>query len=430
MSERAAIVLAAGKSKRMNSALPKVLHPVLGVPLFVYVLEAAVAAGVRRIVLVANPDNKDALRKATEEWAAERKLRSGADVRWDVAVQETPKGTADAVLSARSALEGFTGTGIVLCGDAPCVSPSSLEALLKQHRERSADLSVLSGDVADPLGYGRIVRGPDGDLSSIVEEKDATPERKAIKEINSGIIALELPRLWHTLQAVQPSKASGELYLTEAVTVARNEKKRTVAVRAGVFEDVLGVNDRVQLAQVTAIIKRRVNEAVMRSGVTLVDPESTWIDPRARIGRDTTILPGVVIDGPCVIGEGVRIGPFAHVRGGSTLGDGGAVGNFVEVVRSQWGDKSRALHLAYVGDATVGEDTNIGAGAITANYDGKNRQTSKIGSRVSLGSGTVLVAPVGVGDGARTGAGAVVTKDVPPGETWAGVPARRLDGSR
>lgn len=425
-AEVAAIVLAAGRSKRMNSALPKVLHPVLGLPLFVYVLEAAVKAGVRRIVLIANPDNRDLLGKAATEWQA-----GHPTIRCDVAVQEMPRGTADAVLSAQRALEGFTGTGIVLCGDAPCVSSSSIDALLREHRERSADLSVLSGELADPTGYGRIIRGPDGDLSGIVEEKDATPERRAIREINSGIIALELPRLWKTLSSVQPSRASGELYLTEAITVARNEHKKTIAVRAGVFEDVLGVNDRVQLAEVTAILKRRVNDAVMRSGVTIVDPESTWIDPRARIGRDTTILPGVVIDGPCVIGEGVRVGPFAHIRGGSVIGDGGAVGNFVEVVRSQWGDKSRALHLAYVGDATIGDDTNVGAGTITANYDGQNRQASRVGSRVSLGSGTVLVAPVSVGDGARTGAGAVVTKDVPANETWAGVPARRLDdGSR
>lgn len=429
MPEIAAIVLAAGRSKRMNSALPKVLHPVLGVPLFVYVLEAAFEAGVRRIVLVANPDNKDALRAACDEWSHERSARSSAEVSWDVAVQETPRGTADAVLAARHHLEGFTGTGLVLCGDAPCVSPSSLQALLKEHQERKADLSVLSGEVANPHGYGRIVRGVDGDLAAIVEEKDATPERRAIKEINSGIIALELPRLWATLQAIQPSKASGELYLTEGVTVARNEKKRAAAVRAGVLEDVLGVNDRVQLAEVTQILKRRVNARFMREGVTIVDPESAWIDPRARIGRDTTILPGVVIEGPCVLGENMRVGPFAHIRGGSTFGNGGAVGNFVEVVRSRWGDKARALHLAYVGDATVGDDTNVGAGTITANFDGAKRQPSRVGSKVSLGSGTILVAPVEVADGARTGAGAVVTHDVPRNETWAGVPARRLHGT-
>jgi bifunctional UDP-N-acetylglucosamine pyrophosphorylase/glucosamine-1-phosphate N-acetyltransferase len=192
---------------------------------------------------------------------------------------------------------------------------------------------------------------------------------------------------------------------------------------------VLGVNDRVQLAQVTKILKRRINEAFMRSGVTIVDPESAWLDPRARIGRDTTIFPGVVIEGPCVLGEGMRVGPFTHIRGGSRFGNGGAIGNFVEVVRSSLGDKSRALHLAYLGDAAIGEDTNVGAGTITANWDGKDRLPSTVGSRVSLGSGTVLVAPVKVQDGARTGAGAVVTKDVPAGETWVGVPARRHHGT-
>src|SRR5581483_9864164 len=188
------------------------------------------------------------------DWEAERRLRAGETVHCDIAVQETPRGTADAVLSARGPLEGFSGTAVVLCGDAPCVSPSSIEALLAEHRERAADLSVLSGEVTNPTGYGRIIRGPDGDLSGIVEEKDATPERRAIREINSGIIALEVPRLWKTLLAIQPSRASGELYLTEAVTVGRNEHKRTIAVRAGRFEDVLGVNDRVQLAEVTQIL--------------------------------------------------------------------------------------------------------------------------------------------------------------------------------
>ncbi len=429
MPEIAAIVLAAGQSKRMLSALPKVLHPALGVPIFVYVLEAAVEAGVRRIVLVANPNNKDALRAAANEWQNERKTRSSHEIHVEIAVQETPRGTAHAVLAARKALEGFTGTGVVLCGDAPCVSPASLQALLKEHVERQSDISVLSAEVDDPTGYGRIVRGPDGDLAAIVEEKDAAPERKKIKEINSGIIALELPRLWKTLESVEPSRASGELYLTEAVTVAKNHKQRAHAVRAAVFEDVLGVNDRVQLAQVTKILKRRINEAFMRSGVTIVDPESAWLDPRARIGRDTTIFPGVVIEGPCVLGEGMRVGPFTHIRGGSRFGNGGAIGNFVEVVRSSLGDKSRALHLAYLGDAAIGEDTNVGAGTITANWDGKDRLPSTVGSRVSLGSGTVLVAPVKVQDGARTGAGAVVTKDVPAGETWVGVPARRHHGT-
>jgi bifunctional UDP-N-acetylglucosamine pyrophosphorylase/glucosamine-1-phosphate N-acetyltransferase len=434
VTELAAIVLAAGRSKRMNSALPKVLHPILGVPLVVHVLEAAVAAGVTRIVLVANADNKDALAQASADWITERRTRieRAAAVSCEIAIQETPRGTADAVLSARAALAGFSGTAVVLCGDVPCVSASSIEALLLGHSERKADLSVLSGDLPNPTGYGRIVRGPDGDLAAIVEEKDATPERKALKEINSGILALELPRLWDTLSRIAPSATTGELYLTEAVVVGRNEKKRTIAVRAALPEDVLGVNDRSQLAECAAVLRHRVNVAHMKAGVTIVDPATAFIDTRVQIGRDTTIMPFVVIEGPCVIGSGVRVGPFAHVRGGSTVGEGGAVGNFVEVVRSHLGANTRALHLAYLGDTDMGEKTNVGAGTIVANFDGVAKHRTSVGSDVALGAGTVLVAPCVVAKGARTGAGAIVTagNTVPAGETWAGVPARRLDGTR
>ncbi|MBI3723749.1 bifunctional N-acetylglucosamine-1-phosphate uridyltransferase/glucosamine-1-phosphate acetyltransferase [bacterium] len=430
MSRLAAIVLAAGKSKRMNSALPKVLHPILGMPLVCHVLEAAVAAGVRRIVVVASVENRSALEAALREWHDERARRTAPSLTTfsvDVVVQEVQRGTADAVLSARARLQGFDGTAVVLCGDAPCVSASSIEALLSEHRSKGAEISVLSGELDDPGGYGRIVRGSGAAITRIVEEKDATPDERRIREINSGIIALEVPLAWSLLENVAPSKETDELYLTEAVSLASREGRKALAVMAAVPEDVLGVNDRAQLAHVTAVIRRRVNLAHMKAGVTLVDPDTVFIDPRARIGRDTLIMPFVVIEGPCVIGSGVRLGPFAHVRGGSVLGDGGAVGNFVEVVRTRMGSSSRALHLAYLGDATVGEGTNVGAGTIFANYDGKDKHPTSVGAKVSLGAGTVLVAPCSVGDSARTGAGAVVLarESVPAGETWVGVPARK-----
>jgi bifunctional UDP-N-acetylglucosamine pyrophosphorylase/glucosamine-1-phosphate N-acetyltransferase len=424
----ATIVLAAGRSKRMMSALPKVLHPVLGLPLVTWVLDAAVQAGATRIVLVANPDNRANLEAALAEWQSGR----NGSVEASVAVQTEPLGTAHAVLAARDALAGFTGTAVVLCGDAPCVQASSIQALLEEHRARRADLSVLSGKLADPTGYGRIVRGPDGDLAAIVEEKDATPETRQIAEINSGILALEMPLLWQILDAVQPSPKTGERYLTEAVTVARNTQRKTIAVSAAVPTDVLGVNDRVQLAEVSAVLQRRVNETFMRSGVTIVDPSSAFIDPRATIGRDATILPFVVIEGACKIGEGARVGPFAHVRGGSVVGDRGAVGNFVEVARSTMGTQARALHLAYLGDATLGDQVNVGAGTIVANFDGNEKHATKVAARASLGAGTVLVAPCEVGADAKTGAGAVVLarRAVPAGQTWAGVPAAPIKSAK
>lgn len=428
MAEVAAIVLAAGKSKRMNSALPKVLHPVLGVPLIAYVLGAAVEAGIRTLVLVANPENKAQLEAAVAEWSEETLEAEG--VRVEIAVQEMPKGTAHAVLAAKSKLAGFTGTVVVLCGDAPCVSPGSIEALLKEHRARNAELSVLSGEVADPRGYGRIIRGPDGDLASIVEEKDATPHHRAIREINSGILAFEMPRLWTVLERIQPSRETGEIYLTEAVTLAKVERHKSIAVHAAVPTDVLGVNDRAQLADATAVLRDRINLGHMKAGVTIVDPKSAFIDPRAKIGHDTTLLPWVVIEGPCEIGSGVRVGPFAHIRGGSRVGDGAAVGSYVEVVRSEMGEKARALHLTFLGDAKIGAGTNIGAGSVVANFDGVNRHPTTVGPGSFIGSGTVLVSPCTLGDGARTAAGAVVVHTtIPAGEVWAGVPAKKLESS-
>jgi bifunctional UDP-N-acetylglucosamine pyrophosphorylase/glucosamine-1-phosphate N-acetyltransferase len=425
MTELAAIVLAAGKSKRMNSALPKVLHPVLGLPLFAYTLEAAVEAGIRRLVLIASPDHRELLEQAVATWSEERPEAEG--VRVDVAVQETPRGTADAVLAARRRLEGFTGTAVVLCGDAPCVSPGSIEALLREHRARVSDLSVLSAEVNDPRGYGRIVRGPDGDLAAIVEEKDATPEGRAIKEINSGILAFEMPRMWETLERVKPSRETGELYLTDAVTLAKVERRKAIAVHAAVWTDVLGVNDRAQLAEATSVLRDRINLGHMKAGVTIVDPKSAFIDPRARIGRDSTVYPYVLIEGPCEIGSGARIGPFAYIRGGSRVGDKAVVGSYVEVVRSDLGEAAKAPHLTYVGDATIGPSANLGAGTVFANFDGEAKHATKVGANAFVGSGTVLVAPCDVGERARTGAGAIVVRaNVPAGETWVGVPAKKL----
>jgi bifunctional UDP-N-acetylglucosamine pyrophosphorylase / glucosamine-1-phosphate N-acetyltransferase len=417
VADVAAIVLAAGQSKRMRSDLPKVLHCALGQPLVGYAVQAARSAGATRIVVVVRPEHRELVAQAL----------AGLD-EVSLAIQAEAKGTAHAVLAAKEALAGFTGTGLVLLGDAPCVSSHSLETLVKEHAARSATLSVLTGEVTNPTGYGRIVRGPDGDLAAIVEEKDASDAIKAHREINSGVMALELPRVWSILEKIQPSPRTGELYLTDAIELTRSGGAGKVhAVRAAAEEDVLGVNDRVQLAQVTAILRRRINERHMKNGVTIVDPASTFIDARAELEHDVTIEPFTVIEGPCRLARGARVGPFTRLRGGSKVEAGAIVGNFVEVVRSEVGPRSRALHLSFLGDARLGADVNVGAGAITANWDGEAHHRTTVQDGASVGAGSVAVAPVTIGAKATIGAGAVVLDEVPAGETWVGVPARAVD---
>lgn len=399
----------------MRSDVPKVMHPILGQPLVAYPVHAARSAGARKIVIVVRPEHEETIRAAF------------ADVDDVVtAIQTEARGTAHAVLAACDALADFSGTLLVLLGDAPCVSAPSLEALLREHRERAASLTVLSGEVAQPRGYGRIVRGPDGDVTAIVEEKDASEHVKQMREINSGVMAFEAPDVWATLEKVVPSSSTGELYLTDAIQLTRSAGRRVHAARAAGQEDVLGVNDRVQLAQVTAILRRRINEMHMLNGVTIVDPESTFIDARATIEQDVRLEPFTVIEGPCRLARGARVGPFARLRA-STIGEGALVGNFVEVVRSELGREARALHLAYLGDGTLGAGVNVGAGTIFANWDGYRHGKTTVDDGASLGAGTVVVAPARIGAGARTGAGAVVVGgEVERGVTVVGMPARPM----
>lgn len=411
----AAVVLAAGQSRRMKSDVPKVLHPVLGQALLAYPVHAARSAGATRIVVVVRPEHEAQVRAAFQD---------EDDV--VTAVQAEARGTAHAVMAARPALASLQGTLLVLLGDAPCVTARSLEALLREHRERAAGLSVLTGEVDEPRGYGRIVRGPDGDLAGIVEEKDAPAHVRALREINSGVMALEAPGVWGVLEKVQPSAASGELYLTDAIELTRSAGRRVHAVRAAGPDEVLGVNDRVQLARVTAVLRRRINEAHMLNGVTIVDPESTFIDARATLEHDVRIEPFTVIEGASHVARGAHVGPFARLRA-AQVGPGALVGNFVEVARTEVGAGARALHLSFLGDAAVGAEANVGAGTIFANWDGARHQRTTVGQGASLGAGTVVVAPASIGAGARTGAGAVVVRgEVADGVTVVGVPARAL----
>ncbi|HBP19559.1 MAG TPA: UDP-N-acetylglucosamine pyrophosphorylase [Planctomycetes bacterium] len=399
----------------MKSRLPKVLHRVLGLPMVEHVVRAAMAAGADRVVVVASPDNREQMVAA---------LAHLPEV--EVAVQEEPLGTAHAILAAKEALSGFAGTGLVLLGDAPCIAAASLEALLSEHAAQGAKLSVLSGTLDDPHSYGRIVRDEAGAFLRIVEEKNATPAEKAIQEINSGLFALELPLLWEVLEAVEPNATTGERYATDAVEISRARELTTLAISAANDTDVLGVNDRRMLAAVTAELRQRILEEHMDNGVTIVDPQSTFVDARATIEQDARLEPFTVIEGPCHIASGAVVGPFARLRA-AKLGPEAIVGNFVEVVRSELGAKSRALHLSYLGDATLGEDVNVGAGTIFANFDGQEKHASTVAKGASLGSNTVVVGPASLGERARTGAGAVLVRgEVPAGETWVGVPARAL----
>jgi len=415
MSQLRAIVLAAGKGVRMKSERPKVLFEANGLPLLYYPLEAARSAGAETLIVVVG-----AGRQAIEE-----RFRA-PDVNF--VVQEPQLGTGHAVKCARPALQDFDGYVVVLCGDAPLVRGQTLHRLYEHTLESGAVCTILTCLLDNPAGLGRIIRHASG-VERIVEEKDADDVQKAVKEINSGTFCFRWADLDAVLDRITPVNRQGEYYLTDAVELLIADGKRVEALVSEFPEEGLAVNSRAQLAVVSRALRMRVIEHWMSEGVTIVDPSSTFIDARAEIGPETTIKPFVVIDGPVTIGSQCVIGPFTHVRGECRLGSEVSLGSFVEVTRSALGSKSRARHLAFVADARVGDDVNIAAGAITANSDGKKVYVTEIGDGAYIGAGTIIVAPGKVAAGGATGAGAVVTKkaSVPAGETWVGVPARKLD---
>lgn len=411
-----AIILAAGHGKRMKSDRAKVLHEVCGQPMIRYVVEAARGAGARTIVVVVGV-NADQVRAA---------LADEPDVTF--ADQTRQLGTGDAVRSCHPALKDYHGPALVLVGDEPLLRPGPLADLLERQRQEQAACLLGTARTPDPTGFGRILRDTSGRFLRIVEERDCTPEEKAIREVNPSCYVFDLPGLWDALDQLTTSNAQGEYYLTDAPALLQSMGRKTIAANVLHHDDILGVNTRQHLAEAHAIMQRRIQDHWMSEGVSIVDPRNTYIDARAVIGRDTTIFPFTFIQGPCTIGKECRVGPFCHVRPGTTLDDGVEVGAFVEVSRTHMGAGARARHLAYLGDAEVGANVNIGCGAITANFDGQAKHKTVIGAGASIGSGAVLVAPVKVGQGSTVGAGAVVTKrhDVPDEATVAGVPARPL----
>lgn len=430
----ATVVLAAGKGTRMKSKLPKVLHKICGEAMISYVINAVAAAGVETIIVVAGHGSAQVTREV--------------EGRAQIVLQEEQLGTAHALQQAAPFLSNFQGQILVLCGDTPLIEASTLLDLYHSHTDAGCDATVLTAAMDDPAGYGRVVRNNQGALVKIVEQKDASQEEKQIREINTGIYCFSSAGLFDALYRLAPNNAQGEYYLTDIIEMYISEGRRVGAVMLENPREIMGINDRVHLAEAEKHMRGRILDELMLSGVTIVDPLSTFVDRQVRVGRDTVIFPFTFIEGntvigeDCVIGPGTRlvnttignavsvqnsvvtessmgdrcnIGPFAYLRPGTRLGQGVKVGNFSEIKNSLIGDGSKVPHLSYVGDATLGKNVNIGAGTITCNYDGCNKWPTKIDDGAFIGSNTNLVAPVNIGAGAVTGAGSTITKDVPAG---------------
>ena len=444
----AAIVLAAGQGTRMRSRIPKVLHPLAGRPMLDHVLDALADAGVARTVVVTG-HGADAVEAAIAD-------RAG------IARQEPQRGTADAVRVGLQTAPADADELIVTMGDVP-LQPSDLyAALLAALRTGSAAVALVSARLDEPSGYGRVVRGADGRASAVVEEADADEATRAIGEINVGTYAFDAAWLREAIGRVQPS-ASGEYYLTALVALAAADGRAVEIVDAPDAADAMGINDRVALAVAEERMRRLINERHMRNGVTIVEPTTTRIDAAVEIGQDARIEPGTTLAGTTVIAqdavigpnahvrdsrigprshvwasvveesivaEDVEIGPFAHLRPGAEIGARCRIGNFAEVKKTKIGAGTQQHHFSYLGDAEIGENVNVGAGSVTANFDGKVKHRTVIEDGASIGVDTMMIAPVTIGEGARTGAGAVVTRDVKPGKTVVGMPARPIEMRR
>jgi bifunctional UDP-N-acetylglucosamine pyrophosphorylase / glucosamine-1-phosphate N-acetyltransferase len=412
-----AIILAAGQGKRMKSDKAKVLHEVCGQPMIRYVVDAVRGAGVKTIVVIVG--------YSAEQIRAY--LKDEPDVFF--ATQTEQLGTGHAAKSCRPLLADYEGPALVLAGDEPLLQPGPLADLLDRQQRDQAACLLGTAMVDDPTGFGRILRDSAGLFLRIVEERDCTPEERALREVNPSCYVFELPGLWDALDQIGTSNAQGEYYLTDAPEHLKNMGRKVLALNVLHADDVFGVNTRQHLAQAGAIMQARIQDHWMTEGVSIVDPRNTYIDGRAQIGHDTVIFPFTVIAGAVTIGANCRVGPFTHLRPGSVLDDGVEVGAFVEIKESHLGKGTLARHLAYLGNAIVGEGVNIGATAITANFDGKKKGQTLIGDRSRIGAGAILIAPVSIGADAVVGANAVVTRNqvVADGQTVAGVPARPLE---
>jgi bifunctional UDP-N-acetylglucosamine pyrophosphorylase/glucosamine-1-phosphate N-acetyltransferase len=422
----AAVVMAAGLGTRMKSATPKHLHPLLGRRLVDWVVAAVRPLDPDPLVVVLSPEAAGAVK----------------DVK--VAIQERPLGTGDSLRAARESV-GNAGTILVVSGDHPRISAELLGELVAEHRSTGASATVLSFEPPDARAYGRIVRDGAGRLEAIVEDADADERQRALREVNSSIYVFEADKLWPVLERIEPVNAQGELYLTDAVRLLVEAGEEVVVFKAPDADEVEGVNTRAELADAAAFLRARVNKEHMLAGVTIVDPQSTWIDPEVELEPDSTIHPFTILRGttrvgagaevgPHVvaddaeIGPGARVGPFCYLRPGTKLGEGVRAGTFVEIKNSEIGDRAKVPHLSYIGDAEIGEGTNIAAGNITANYPhqpDRPKGKTKIGRNVHTGIHNGFEAPVEVGDDAWIAGGSYITEDVPP-ESLAGFPPKQI----
>ena len=445
MSNRYAIILAAGQGTRMKSKLYKVLHPVCGKPMVQHVIDQVKSLDINEIVTIVG------------HGAEKVKDQLGADSQY--ALQAEQLGTAHAVQQAGDMLADKEGVTIVVCGDTPLIKGETMEALFKHHEETSAKATILTARAEDPTGYGRIVRNSEGFVEKIVEHKDANEQERSINEINTGTYCFDNKMLFEAIQNVSNDNVQGEYYLPDVIEILKNQGEIVSAYVTDNFAETLGVNDRVALAEAERTMKKRINEYHMRNGVSIIDPDNTYIGPDVKVGQDTVIFPGTTLSGSTVIGSEcqigpyteisnceigdntvirqsaafdskigseVNIGPFAHIRPESDIADEVKIGNFVEIKKAVFGKGSKASHLSYIGDAEVGADVNIGCGSITVNYDGKNKFLTKIEDGVFIGCNSNLVAPVTIGKGAYVAAGSTITEDV-PGEALALARARQVN---
>jgi len=399
MSERAAIILAAGVSTRMNTQMPKVLHEVCGRPMLAYVLDACRQVDVSKIFVVVG-------------FGAEQVRKCFHDVQDLVWIEQTEQlGTAHAVLCCREYLKDFAGETLILCGDGPLIRARTLKLLIEKHRAEQAAATLATAVLEDPTGYGRIIRDVYGNIQGIVEDGDCAREQLAIKEVNPSYYLFNNKILFEALENVKPDNVKGEYYLTDALSGIITTGHKVVAITAVRPEEAMGVNSRSELSVASKIMQRRIQQELMDHGVTIVDPDNTWIDARAQIGQDTVIEPFTYIHGEVKIGKACRIGPFAFLRHGTVLGDDIVLGVFTEIKNSSLADGVRARHHSFLGDATIGRNVNVGAGSITANFDGQKVNRTTVGDNCYIGSGAILVAPLILKDGSHIAAGTVVSQE-------------------
>jgi bifunctional UDP-N-acetylglucosamine pyrophosphorylase/glucosamine-1-phosphate N-acetyltransferase len=439
----AVVILAAGRGERMNSSLPKVLHKIFDKPMLRYVVDTASGLNPSKIVVVVGKNHKEIKSRGVLQYAPTKKGQRGIV---SFAVQKEPKGTADALSKAGKALKGFKGTILVLNGDTPLITVQTLNKFLGLHRKGEKDISFISFIASNPAAYGRVIRDDSGGPVSIVEEKDATAAQKKIDEVNSGVYAIKSDML-RLLREIPLNALKGEYYLTDIIGIAKNKGYSVDAYCIGSEDEMMGINTVSELIKAQKMFGKKLIDMWINKGVRFLDPDSVFVSQNVIIGRETTIYPCVYLEGNTRIGKGctvypnVRIidseirdgavikdstviegsivrakaliGPFAHIRHGSDIGSEAKIGNFVEVKKSTIGFGTKASHLSYLGDASIGEDVNIGAGTITCNYDGEKKHRTTIEDNVFIGSDTQLIAPVSIGKGAYVGAGSTITKHVP-----------------